>query len=71
MKKQQATTTVDESLLAIAERHSDLWRVLLVRRGERPVALQTREFGRADESASATSSVLEAIAQSQKRPRVK
>lgn len=54
MKKQQATTTVDESLLAIAERHSDLWRVLLVRRGERPVALQTREFSRADESGLAS-----------------
>jgi len=54
VKKQQATTTVDESLLAVAERHSDLWRVLLVRRGERPVALQTREFGRADESGLAS-----------------
>jgi len=54
VKKQQATTTIDESLIAIAERHSDLWRVMLVRRGERPVALQTREFGRADESGLAS-----------------
>lgn len=54
MKKSQTTPTVDESLMAIAERHSNSWRVLLVRRGDRPVALQAREFPRTDEAGLAS-----------------
>ena len=50
MKKAQPTTTIDDTLLAVAERQPDSWRVLLVRRGERPTVLQTREFPAADES---------------------
>jgi len=54
VKKPQPTTTIDESLLAVAERLSDSWRILLVRRGERPTVLQAREFSKTDEAGIAS-----------------
>ncbi len=49
-KKPQPTTTIDETLLAVAERHDDSWRVLLARRGDRPAVLATKEFSATDEA---------------------
>ena len=48
--KAQPTPTIDDTLLAIAERAADSWRVLLVRRGDKPSVLEARNFGSADES---------------------
>ncbi|MEY3142276.1 MAG: hypothetical protein RLY21_769 [Planctomycetota bacterium] len=42
--KQQATITYDDALFAVAERGSDRLRVLLVRKGARPTAIESREF---------------------------
>lgn len=49
--KQPAPAAHDENLLAVAERHADSWRVLLVRRGTRPAILEAREFGAAEPAA--------------------
>lgn len=42
--KSQPTPSIDDSLLAVAERQSDQWRVLLARRGDRPSVLDARTF---------------------------
>lgn len=54
MKKAQPTTTIDDTLLAVAERQPDSWRVLLVRRGDRPTVLNAREFAATDEAGLAS-----------------
>ena len=50
MKKSQPTPTIDETLLAVAEREADSWRMLLVRRGDRPTVIEARTFGAGDET---------------------
>ena len=52
--KSQPTITIDDTLLAVAERQADSWRVLLVRRGDRPTILDARVFAASDESGIAT-----------------
>ena len=47
--KSQPINAIDDTLLAVAERQPQCWRVLLVRRGERPSVLQAREFARSDD----------------------
>lgn len=42
--KQQQTISYDDSLLAVAERGADRLRVLLVRKGAKPTAVDSREF---------------------------
>ena len=42
--KSQPTPSIDDTLLAVAERQSDQWRVLLVRRGDQPSVLDARTF---------------------------
>jgi hypothetical protein len=49
-KKPLPTTTIDETLLAVAERHADTWRVLLARRGDRATVLAAKEFAATDEA---------------------
>lgn len=46
--KQQATISYDDSLFAVAERGADRLRVLLVRKGNRPTAVDSREFSLTD-----------------------
>lgn len=48
--KAQPTPTIDDTLLAVAELAADSWRVLLVRRGDKPSVLEARTFASADES---------------------
>lgn len=52
--KSQPTITIDDTLLAVAERQADSWRVLLVRRGDRPTILDARVFAASDEGGIAT-----------------
>lgn len=42
--KQPPQPTIDETLVAIAERHEAGWRALLVRRGPRPAVTEARSF---------------------------
>jgi len=42
--KSQPTPSIDDTLLAVAERQSDQWRVLLARRGDQPSVLDARTF---------------------------
>jgi len=42
--KSQPTPSIDDTLLAVAERQSDQWRALLVRRGDQPTVLDARTF---------------------------
>ncbi|MEY5060576.1 MAG: hypothetical protein RIS45_497 [Planctomycetota bacterium] len=42
--KSQPTPSIDDSLLAVAERQSDQWRVLLARRGDQTTVLEARTF---------------------------
>lgn len=51
--KQQPTISYDESLFAVAERASDRLRVLLVRKGAKPTAIDSREFPIQDATALA------------------
>ncbi len=48
--KSQPTNTIDDTLLAVAERQAEGWRVLLVRRGDRPTILNAREFSANDQT---------------------
>ncbi len=52
--KSQPTPSIDDSLLAVAERQSDHWRVLLARRGDRPTVLEARTFASPDDAAIAS-----------------
>ncbi len=51
--KQQPSISYDDSLFAVAERASDRLRVLLVRKGAKPTALDSREFPAQDATALA------------------
>ena len=52
--KSQPTPSIDDSLLAVAERQSDQWRVLLARRGDQPTVLEARTFASPDDAALAS-----------------
>jgi len=52
--KSQPTPSIDDSLLAVAERQSDQWRVLLARRGDQPTVLEARTFASPDDAAIAS-----------------
>jgi len=51
--KAQPTPTIDDSLLAVAERATGHWRVLLVRRGDKPTVVDAKSLPTADDSALA------------------
>ena len=52
--KSQPTPSIDDSLLAVAERQSDQWRVLLARRGDQPTVLEARTFASPDDATLAS-----------------
>lgn len=49
--KSQPTPTIDDTLLAVAERGSGHWRALLVRRSEKPTVLEAKSFPTSDDTA--------------------
>ena len=48
--KQQTQNAPDDQLLAVVERRSDRLRVVLVRKGDRPTVLETRDLNGSDQS---------------------